>query len=72
MLTPDYLLHCTDSLVELMDAYDNAVVADIARRIVKTGTITETAFDVISVKGTVMKLTRFGAGNDRIGRLIRG
>lgn len=43
MLTPDYLLHCTDSLVELMDAYDNAVVADIARRIVKTGTITETA-----------------------------
>ena len=36
------------------------------------GTITETAFDVISVKGTVMKLTRFGAGNDRIGRLIRG
>lgn len=35
MLTPEYLLHCTDSLTELLDAYDNAVVADIARRIVK-------------------------------------
>ena len=43
MLTPDYLLHCTDSLTELLDAYDNAVVADIARRIVKTGYVTETA-----------------------------
>lgn len=43
MLTPDYLLHCTDSLTELLNAYDNAVVADIARRIVKTGYVTETA-----------------------------
>lgn len=43
MLTPDYLLHCTDSLTELLDAYDNAVVSDIARRIVKTGYVTETA-----------------------------
>ena len=43
MLTPDYLLHCTDSLTDLLDAYDNAVVSDIARRIVKTGYVTETA-----------------------------
>lgn len=43
MLTPDYLLHCTDSLTEVLDAYDNAVVSDIARRIVKTGYVTETA-----------------------------
>lgn len=43
MLTPDYLLHCTDSLTDLLNAYDNAVVADIARRIVKTGYVTETA-----------------------------
>ena len=43
MLSPDYYLHCTDALVELMAAYDDAVVADIARRLVKTGYVTDTA-----------------------------
>ncbi len=35
------------------------------------GTVTETAFDVISVKGDTMMLTRFGAGVDRYVDLIR-
>jgi len=32
----------------------------------KTGTITETAFDVVSIKGNRIYLTRFGAGEDRV------
>ncbi len=35
------------------------------------GTITETAFDVVSVKGDTMYLTRFGAGADRRVDLLR-
>jgi len=35
------------------------------------GTYSETAFDVISIKGNVMYLTRFGAGYDRIVPLMR-
>jgi len=32
---------------------------------------TETAFDVFSVKGDVVKITRFGAGEDRVGVVMR-
>ena len=35
----------------------------------KCGTITETAFDVFSIKDNMVKITRFGAGEDRIGCL---
>lgn len=35
------------------------------------GTITETAFDVFSIKDNLVHITRFGAGNDRIGYLLR-
>lgn len=35
----------------------------------KIGTITEAAFDVFSIKGDVVKITRFGAGYDRMGAL---
>jgi len=35
------------------------------------GTVTETAFDVISVKDNMMYMTRFGAGEDRCGALLR-
>lgn len=35
------------------------------------GTITETAFDVFSIKGNLMKITRFGAGCDRMATLLR-
>lgn len=43
MLSPEYYLQCTDALIALLDEYDRAVVADIARRIVKSGVVTETA-----------------------------
>ena len=43
MLTPDYLAHCTDYLLGLYDELDRAIVRDIARRIVKTGSVSETA-----------------------------
>lgn len=36
------------------------------------GTITETAFDVISIKDDVIYCTRFGVGEDRVARIIRG
>ena len=36
-----------------------------------TGEYTETAFDVVSIKDNVVKLTRFGAGDDRCGILLR-
>lgn len=42
-LTPDYLAHCTDDLLGLYDELDRAIIADIARRIVKTGSLTPTA-----------------------------
>lgn len=35
------------------------------------GTITETLFDVVSIKDDVIYLTRFGAGTDRIAKIIR-
>ncbi len=35
------------------------------------GTYTETAFDVVSVKGNMIYLTRFGAGNDRSAMMLR-
>lgn len=43
MLTPDYLAHCTDYLLGLYDELDRAIIADIARRIIKTGNLTPTA-----------------------------
>lgn len=43
MLTPEYLNHCTDHLLGLYDELDRAIIADISRRIVKTGGITATA-----------------------------
>lgn len=35
------------------------------------GTITETAFDVFSVTGEKLVITRFGAGEDRVGTFLR-
>lgn len=43
MLTPEYLTGCTDYLLGLYDELERAVVADIARRIAKTGRVTSTA-----------------------------
>lgn len=35
------------------------------------GTVTETAFDVVSIKDGVIYCTRFGVGNDRVARILR-
>lgn len=40
MPSPDYLEHCTDEVVELSAAFQEVVVADMARRLVETGEIT--------------------------------
>lgn len=43
MLSPEYLAHCTSYLLGMMDLINEQLVADIARRIVKTGALTESA-----------------------------
>ena len=37
----------------------------------EVGTVTETAFDVFSIKDRTVYITRFGAGEDRVGHLAR-
>ncbi len=37
----------------------------------KYGTISETAFDVVSIKDDAVHLTRFGAGQDRVGCMLK-
>lgn len=43
MLTPEYLSTCTDYLLGMYDALNQAITEDIARRIVKTGRMTDSA-----------------------------
>lgn len=43
MLSPEYLAQCTSYLLGMMDLINEQLVADIARRIVKTGALTESA-----------------------------
>ena len=43
MLPPDYYEDCADDIIELYSQFDEAVISDITRRIVKTGMVTETA-----------------------------
>ena len=43
MLSPEYLAQCTSYLLGMMDLINEQLVADIARRIVKTGILTESA-----------------------------
>ena len=43
MLTPEYLGSCTDYLLGMYDALNQSIVEDIARRIVKTGRMTDSA-----------------------------
>lgn len=42
MLTPEQLAHCADDILELYSKQE-AIVRDIARRVAKTGTMTDTA-----------------------------
>lgn len=43
MLTPEYLDSCSDSILGIYDALNTQIVQDIARRIAKTGTVTDSA-----------------------------
>lgn len=43
MLSPDYLDHLTDDIIELYEQLNISITRDIARRIVKTGLITDSA-----------------------------
>lgn len=42
MLTPEQLAYCADDMIKLYSRLDEAIVRDIARRITKAGTMTET------------------------------
>lgn len=42
MLTPDQLAHCADDILRLYSRLEEEIVRDVARRISKTGIITET------------------------------
>lgn len=42
MLTPDQLAHCADDILKLYSQLEEDIVRDVARRISKTGIITET------------------------------
>ena len=43
MLTPEYLLTCTDDVIDMYRELDQAITNDICRRIAKTGMVTDTA-----------------------------
>lgn len=43
MLTPEYISGIADSMIDIYAAVEDDIIADIARRIVKTGSITDTA-----------------------------
>ena len=43
MLTPEYLDSCSDSILGIYDALNTQIVQDIARRIAKTGSVTDSA-----------------------------
>lgn len=42
MLTPEQLAYCADDMIKLYSQLDEAIVRDISRRIIKTGTMTQT------------------------------
>ena len=43
ILTPRYLAGVADGVVDIFSQAENEILADIARRIVKTGSVTNTA-----------------------------
>lgn len=42
MLTPEQLAHCSDDILKLYAQLEDGIIRDIARRIVKTGKVTDT------------------------------
>ena len=80
MLSPEYLDACSDPLLKLYEDLEDQIIADIARRIEKTGTLTDTAdwqFKVIREIGAVQQdiITRVsqmsGRTEDEIRRLFQ-
>ena len=66
MLSPDFLDHLSDDLVELYNKYQDDVIKDVARRIAKTGVITDSA------KWQIEKLQQSGlVYNDVINQLSK-
>lgn len=43
MLTPDYLAHCADDILNLYQPLQDSILRDIVRRIIKNGLMTKTA-----------------------------
>lgn len=50
MLTPEYYNYCTDEVIELYSKLDETITRDIARRIMKTGYVTEGAKWLVEVE----------------------
>ena len=66
----DHLLYNEGILtVTTLSSYAQEWAPTSPRR--EVGTVTETAFDVFSIKDRTVYITRFGAGEDRIGHLAR-
>ena len=80
MLSPEYLETCSDPLLKLYEELEDQIIADIARRIAKTGALTDTAdwqLKVIREIGAVQQdiITRVsqmsGKTEDEIRRLFQ-
>ena len=63
MLTPEQLAAIGDYFLKLFEDYEDAVIRDIARRLSKTGELTETA------QLQIMRLMELGESRDEIARL---
>lgn len=76
MLSPEYLESCADPLIKLYQDLEDQIIADIARRIAKTGTLTYTAdwqYKVIREIGAVQQdiITRVSQMSGRTEEEIR-
>ena len=64
MLSPEYLDECSNQLINLYSELENRIIADITRRLLKTGDITETA------KWEILKAQELGLLYDDVLSLI--
>lgn len=64
MLSPEYLDECSNQLINLYSELENRIIADIVRRLLKTGDITETA------KWEILKAQELGLLYDDVLSLI--
>ena len=80
MLTPEYIAGIADSMIDIYAEVEDDIIADIARRIVKTGTITDTAAWQIDkarqagyLQGDVKRIlaSATGKSDEEIARLLR-